>query len=184
MTGGVLKNWTFDRVRRFFAHVEDLVDEDLRTLRERARTFEPAAGLDRVAHFEAGNPSAPELPERVLGRLAPFFESGLLLERVNQAWRVRDLFWKGNTFHLEQSDRPLADALVRQSVPLQVDRAPADKVLGEVGMSFLAPARSSMAYLIKPSPEFAYVLVSDFGEAFARDHVGHAHRLITGSFLF
>lgn len=183
-----LSRWSLDRVQFVLSHIEDFIDDDSREMRERAKNFVAQTGLESVENLSDFDPQDEHLPTRLLDRLSPFFESGLLLQRgmsaENVNWWVTNLFWRGNTFHLEHKDQVRATAAVPEITPLQVHRAPASKVLEGLKLQFLCPSQEANAFLLKPTPSVAFVLVSNLANPWVEDHVAHAHRLINKCFIY
>jgi hypothetical protein len=183
-----LRRWSLERVQFLLAHVEDFIDDDEKDLKERARNFVSESGLDKIEKLVEADPSDPHLPGRVLEKLSHFFEAGLLLQRgpaqENANWWATDLFWRGNLFHLELQDQVQANRLVPEMPPLQVSKAPAEKTLKLLNLQFLAPAGEADAYLIKPTPTLAFVLISNLAAPWSVDHVANAHRLVNKCFIY
>lgn len=183
-----LTRWSLQRVQFLLAHVEDFIDDDAKDLRERARHFVAATGLEKIEKLIECDPGDPQLPVRLLERLSTFFDSGLLLQRGPSTdvanWWVTDLFWRGNSFHLELNDQVQGNRLVPEIAPLQVHRAPATKMLATVNLQFLVTTNDADAYLIKPTPTLAYILVSGLAAPWSVDHLAHTHRLVNKSFIY
>ena len=170
-------------------HLENFVergDEDQR-LRERAREFTPQGDLERVENLTLNDPLDPRLPELVLERLTPFFDSGALIQtpRTDAVdWLVTDVFGRGTTFHLAPEDRIAAARVVPVATPLHVHRAPAGDLLSSLNLMCLLPAPDAWAYLVRPTPTVCIVLVSRLAPVFALDHVTQARRLINQCFVY
>lgn len=181
-------HWSLERVRFLLSHIENFVEDDSADLREKARQFSAQTGLDKVQRLVEAEPSEPGLPGLVLDRLAPFFEAGLLLQRgmnsESSNWWVTDIFWRGITFHLEMKDQVRATGLVPEITPLQVHRAPTEKILSQLKMNFLLPKHESDGYLLRPTPTVAYVLFSTLAAPWANEHLGQAHTLVNKCFLY
>jgi hypothetical protein len=176
--------WNLQRLRLLLDQVEDFVDSEWKEIRERALSFSPQTGLDQVEDLIEPAPRV-EQPAHVLDRLTPFFDSGLLLTEDNSGrWKVTNVFWRGSVFHLEPDEQTYADHLVREITPLQVQRAPAGKILKSLDMEFLAPSAESEGYLLRPAPRLGFLLISNLADPFARDHVAQAHRLINKAFVY
>src|SRR4051812_2079847 len=124
-----LGQWSLDRLQFMLAHIEGFIDDEERDIKERAREFVPADGIDKIQKLLESDPSDVQLPQRVLERLSAFFESGLMLQRgpsqENGGWWVTDIFWRGNVFHLDIKDQVQANRLVPEVPPLQVQRTSA-----------------------------------------------------------
>ncbi len=180
-----------ERVKFLLSHIESLIEDnggEVRELKERASIFQAATGLDGIETLCELEPSDPQLPAFLLERLAGFFDAGLLLQRgpsVEAAnWWVTDLFWRGSAFHLDLNDQVQGNRLVPEVPPLQVQRASALKTLATVNLQFLAPHGDADAYLIKPTPTIAYVLICSLAAPWSVDHVAHAHRLVNKCFIY
>jgi hypothetical protein len=187
LTGKVVR-WSLKRVQFLLSHIEDFIDDESEELRDRARQFSAQTDLDKIERLVEADPNDPELPRRLIERLSAFFEAGILLQRgcspEDENWWVTDLFWRGNIFHLDLNDQVRANALIPDMTPLQVNRTPAKSILEAVGLEFLAAAEDTQAYLLKPTPVLALLLLSDLPAPWAVDHIIHAHRLINRSFIF
>lgn len=183
-----ITRWSLERVQFLLSHIESFVDDDTTEVRERARSFVAQSGLDKIESLVSANPGDPALPLLVLQNLSPFFESGLLLQRGldvdTSNWYVTDLFWRGNTFHLELKDQVCAKGLVPEITPLQVHRATAGRVLSTIKMDFLMPTPEAQAYLFRPTPSTAYVCFSALADHWAADHVAGAHKLVNKAFIY
>lgn len=180
--------WSLQRVQFLLSHIEDFIDDESEELRQRAKQFTVQTDLDKIERLVEIDPNDPELPLRLIERLAVFFNAGLLLQRgfspEDSNWWVTDLFWRGNTFHLDLNDQVRANPLIPDLTPLQVTKAPAHSILKTIGMEFLATTEDTQAYLLKPTPGVALLLLSDLPAPWAVDHITHAHRLINRSFIF
>jgi len=176
--------WNLQRLKFLLGHIEDFIDTDWKEIRERARSFAPQTGLEFIEDLVEPSPQVRQ-PQYVLDRLAPFFESGMMIRTEDTLnWNVTDVFWRGSVFHLDADERSDASELVQDLTPLQVQRAPAPKILSRLGMEFLAPGTDAQGYLLRPAPHLGYVLFSNLADPFARDHMIHAHRLINKAFVY
>ncbi|MGZ3722277.1 MAG: hypothetical protein ACXVA9_05070 [Bdellovibrionales bacterium] len=180
--------WSLDRLQFMLAHIEGFIDDENAEIKERAREFVPADGLDKIEKLLESDPSDVQLPHRVLERLSAFYDAGLLLQRgpaqENAGWWVTDLFWRGNIFHLEIKDQVQANRLVPEVPPLQVNRMPAQKMLETLNLKFLSSSHEADAFLLKPTPTLAYVLISNLGAPWSGDHIAHTQRLVNKCFIY
>jgi hypothetical protein len=183
-----LSRWSLERVQFLLSHIEDFIDDENEAIKKRARDFATISDLSNVENLVDCDPNDPKVPLRVLEKLALFFDSGFLLQRgpaVDQAnWWVTDLFWRGILFHLELNDQVQANTLVPEIPPLKVQRARAEQILERVQLQFLAPQEGSLAYLLKPTPTLAYVLISNMAAPWSVDHLTHTQRLLNKCFLY
>lgn len=173
---------------KLLSHIEDFIDDESAAIIERAKGFTAQGGLDKVEKLSDFHPQDPQLPVRVLERLTPFFDSGLLLQRglspETANWWITDVFWKGNTFHLDLKDQVRANHMVPEITPLQVHRASALKLLQHLKMDFLCPSPDADGFLLKPTPTCAFVLFSNKAAPWTIDHITHAHRLLNKCFIY
>lgn len=180
--------WSLERVQFMLSHIEDFIDDESQELRERAKNFVAQTDLDKVEDLVTCDPTDLRLPVTLLERLTPFFDAGLLLQRglsaENGNWWVTDLFWRGNTFHLDLKDQVRASSLVPEITPLQAHRAPAKKVLSHLKLDFICPAGDADAFLVKPTPVISYVLINNIAAPWTSEHVTQAHRLINKCFIY
>ena len=182
-----MSRWSLRRVGFVLGHLESFVegDED-EALRARVRDFAPQTDLGRVEKLTEADPQDPRLPQLVLERLAPFFDSGALIQKPADSgeWVVTDVFGRGTSFHLEPRDQIAANRIVPEATPLDVRRAPARPLLGALTLECLLPSNEAQAYLLRPAPGVCLVLISNLAPVFAHDHVAHARQLINQSFLY
>jgi hypothetical protein len=175
-------------IKFLLSHIEDFVDDESKEWRERALNFRPDTGLEKIERLVESDPQAQDLSSRVLERLSAFFEAGLLLQKGPSSehanWWITDLFWKGNTFHLETGDQIRADHVALEASPLQVHKAPARRLLKTIQLERLSSDQDAQAFLIKPTPHLAYMLISNLPAPWIPDHVAHAQRLINKCFLY
>lgn len=167
-------------MKNILDHIENFIDDEAAGLQERAKNFVVQSGLDKVESLVAGEPQDAGMAPRILERLSPFFESGLLI----RDGKVTDLFWRGNVFHLGAKDQVVASGILPEIAPLQVHKASAKKILSHLKLNFICPKGDSEGYLLKPTPSVGFVLFSDLAAPWAEDHVAHAHRLINKCFLY
>lgn len=183
-----IKRWSLERLQFLLGHLEDFIEDDSKDIRTRAAQFVSADGLDKIQDLLVTEPNDPALPTLLLEKLSAFYESGLLLQRgpaaENANWWATDVFWRGNVFHLDLEDQIQVNKLVPEVAPLQVQRALAQKTLASVKLDFLVTHGDAHAYLIKPTPTLAYVLISNLPAPWSADHVAHTHRLINKCFIY
>lgn len=198
-----LRRWSLESVQFLLSHIENFVEDagsnaktqDLNEAKIRARDFSISTGLDKIERLIEVDPLAEEssvesetLPLLALNRLSAFFDSGLLLRRGLsedvENWWVTDLFWRGNIFHLELKDQVRANPLVPEITPLQVHRADAKLALKQIQLDFMLTPDEANAYILRPTPAIAFVLISHLAPPFAVDHIAHAHRLVNKCFLY
>lgn len=179
--------WSLERVQFVLNHLEDFIDDEEKELRERAKTFIASTEVAGIESLSTLEPQHPELPVRVLERLSAFYDAGLLIQRgvaEDANWWVTDLFWRGNTFHLELKDQVRATGFIPEITPMQVQRAPAAKLLPLLGLNWLSSSADASGFLVKPTPTVGYLLISNLAAPWLEDHLAQTHRLINKAFLY
>lgn len=180
--------WSLDRVQFLLSHIENFIDDESEELRQKAKQFVAQTGLDKIERLIETDPNDPELPRHLLERLATFFDAGVLIQRglspENGNWWVTDIFSRGNIFHLELNDQIRANSLIPDLTPLQVNKAQAKTILKTINMDFLAADLETMAYMLKPTPGVALVLLSNLPAPWAASHMEHAHKLVNKAFNY
>ena len=168
------------------AHIQDFINDEAAALKQQTENFVVEGGLDKIEKLIEADPGDPNLPARVFERISAFFDSGLMMQKTNAraGWHVTDVFWRGKVFHLDSEEQVTVERLIPQVAPLQVHRANALKTLGQVNLQFLAPSSESDAYLFRPTPSVAYVLISNLAAPWSADHIENAHRLVNKCFIF
>ena len=168
-------------------YLEGMIDDEAKALRQRAEGFAPLT-LVGVKSLVESDPSDPKLPGQVLEALTPFFECGVLLQKSPAAglnhWWGTDIFWRGNNLHLAIDDQVKAHGMVPEMTPLQVHKSPAIKILSAINLSYLAPSADSDAFLVRPTPATAYLLITNHGAPWSVDHLTLAQQLINKCFIF
>lgn len=180
--------WSLDRVQFLLSHIENFIDDESEELRQKAKQFVAQTGLDQIERLIETDPNDPELPRHLLERLATFFDAGVLIQRglspENGNWWITDIFSRGNIFHLELNDQIRANNLIPDLTPLQVNKAQAKTVLKSMALDFLATSDETMAYMLKPTPGVALVLLSNLPAPWAVSHIEQAHKLVNKAFNF
>jgi hypothetical protein len=182
-----LSKWSLDKVQFLLSHIEDLVEDDSAELKKRIAEFEVQSGLEDIEAFGESDPSDPQVAIRVFEKLAPFYEAGLMVQRLGTdatQWWLTDFFWKGQVFRLELNDQISANRVVSQTSPLQVRKSDASKLLEELGLGFMRVPTSANAFLFRPTSQVAYILMSDLPGLWSADHVESTQRLLNKSFIF
>lgn len=183
-----LGKWSLDRIQFLLQHIEDFIEDESQSIRERAKNFEPQTDLTPLESLVQLAPEQTDRPVEAFENLAPFYEMGLLVQKApsfeSTNWWVTDVFWRGSVFRLKMEDQVAAQAVIPAISPLQVQKTSAHKVLGELKMDFFWPFPDASAFLFKPSQSTAYILITSLAEPWSRGHVEKTHQLINRSFLY
>lgn len=184
----LLRKWSLEKVRFILEHVEDFIESESTQLREAAQSFEAQTDLNTVESLFDGDPNNPRLPQILFQRLSAYFDVGLLLQRSpgpeNSNWFATDCMWKGIVFHLELKDQIQATQIVPELTPLQVQKADAKKVMDSLRLGFFIKDVKGDAYLIKPTPHVAYLLISQLPNPWSMQHLEKARILINKCFIY
>ncbi len=177
--------WSLERVQFVLNHLEDFVTET-DSIGQQMATFSSQTGLNQIASLSVPPDEKGQTSVAVLQQLVPFFEAGFLIQKLSaaadSAWWVTDIFSRGQIFNLELKDQVRAEELMVSISPLQIVRAPTEKILGKLGLPFLQPKVDSSGYLIRPTPTVALLLISALSPLWIEDHMKQAQRLINNAF--
>lgn len=179
-----MTKWRLDKLQFVLSEVEDLIEEEDRSLRKRLQDFEIQTGLGQLKSLYEGDPTDPLIGTRVFEKLTPFYETGFMFRAIGNEWLMTDFFWRGQLFHLTPEDVVTATTLIREISPLQVQKTEALAVLKQLKMEFVRTPRTAQAYLFKPALKTAYILISDLPEIWSTEHIRATHELLNKSFTF
>lgn len=190
------QQWTLRHIRgvmekleQFEHSVSGLLDDNKAQAAqlERMRSFAARTDLTLVdSLLDDDHIPAAQIPTLVLRKLAPYFDSELLLERPidpNASWTLTAFCTRGEYFYLDITERINVDHLVQALGPNQVLKASAESMLAELPVPFTHTSRSALAFLLMPNPTTAYILISDIPELWREDHVRRSLRLINDAFI-
>lgn len=180
-----MEKWThsltrgFNRLQNSF---ESLLENDGGKRDPDAPPFEPSRNPALVEGLSLGLPD-DHIDKAVIlfSRLALLFDAGLLLENHDSRWQPQALFRDGAARPLRQERRdsvalPEMNAL---SV-LKTDGRALVKKLGIEPKSF--PVPGTAAYILRPVPDFAYVLFSALPDLWLKDHMERATHALSRGF--
>lgn len=134
-----------------------------------APPFEASRDPRLIDGIPIGLPATdPDRAIVVFNRLSQLFDSGLLLEQRDGLWVTQASFRGGIAKPWRTPSPPITLPSVR---PLQALKTPAAPLLAKLAASELDPSKKCSAFLIKPVPEFAYVLMSSLPDLWLKDHL-------------
>jgi len=176
-----MEKWTRSFVRsldRLHHRVQSLLEEGETDPQQRA-AFEPSRDERVIEALSVGLP-ADELDRAVIAfnRLAGLFDAGVLLEKRDDGWAPLASFRDGIAKPMRM-DAALALPAVK---PLQVLRAPAAPLLERLKLSDLDPRGNADALLIKPTPDYSFVLLSSLPDLWLKDHTARVLKSLTAGF--
>lgn len=166
-----------------FKRLEEMLAHDpknSRNLQENA-LFEPSREPSLVRDLPVGLPDDPvDRAIQVFCRMALLFECGLMLESDGAGkWTPRALFRKGQARPM-RSDLP--SITLPKVSPLQALKAPSTSFLQNLDLADLDPEGRCGAYLMQPTPEFAFVVFSALPDLWLKDHLNRVISSLADSF--
>lgn len=173
------EKWTLaPRLQRLQKRLEDLLAQQPRLEPETAfeATHEPAL----VRDLAVGLPDDPvDRSIRVFCRLALMFDAGLMLERDGDGWVPQALFRQGLARPF-RTERPALN--LPRLAPLQALRTSSAPLLQALDLTALDPEARWHAYLVQPTPEFAFLLFSGLPDLWLKDHLNRVVAALADSF--
>lgn len=156
-------------LNRFHKRVESLLDAEDHRPDPEAAPFEASRDPAMVRGISMGLPE--DHVDRAIvsfSRLAGLFQAGILLENHDGQWKPHAIFNEGIARPLRGDDLPFVK--LPQVSPLTALKAPTDPLLAKLGLKELARAGRN-TFLVKPVPDFAYLLLTDLPDLWLKDHL-------------
>lgn len=164
--------------------LESILDNDFESkVEEQERqqaSFEASRDLSLIRGISQGLPEDHiDRAIIVFSRLALHFEAGVLLENDDGQWRAQASFFRGSTKLIKSKSKPVIS--IPQTRLMSVLKADATAMLGKLKLENLNPEEKASCLLIKVSPDFAFLLLSNMPDLWLKDHVENIrHALING----
>lgn len=166
------------RLQLLQKRIEDLLAQQPRLEPEMA--FEAAHEPALVRDLAVGLPEDPvDRAVRVFCRLALMFDAGLMLEIEKDAWAPRALFRQGVARPFRTDRPPLS---LPRLAPLQALKTSSVPLLKSLELTSLDPEGRWHAYLVQPTPEFAFILLSGLPDLWLKDHLNRVIAALADSF--
>lgn len=168
-----MEKWTQNfssRLTRMHRRFESLLENDVQKKNPEAPPFEPSRDVALVEGLPLGLPD-DHIDKAVIlfSRLALCFDQGILLENQDGAWRAQATFQEGLAKPLQK------DLTERLSLPdiksVDVIKTPSSTLLKKIGLEKDLRAVSSSAYLMRPVPDFAFVVFSTLPDLWLKAHL-------------
>lgn len=162
--------------------VEALLEEEPSPSAEKLSTpFEPSRDLALLRGLSVGLPEDHvDKAILVLSRLSLLYDGGLLLRNEDGAWTVRAYFAEGWARPLKISPAPIIQ--IPSLGPLQALQTNADDLLNRASLQISELPRGCRALLLKPTPDFAYILMSKLPDLWLKDHAAATMKSLGDSF--
>lgn len=116
----------------------------------------------------------------VFNRLSGLFDGGILLENLDGQWKAQAVFHQGTARPLRR-DR-IAPLRLPMIGPLVALKTPAKPLLAKLQLKDLDPEGKRQAILVKPVPDFAYVLLSSLPDLWLKDHLERVMKALSAGF--
>ncbi|MBX3041288.1 MAG: GTP cyclohydrolase, partial [Bdellovibrionaceae bacterium] len=105
----------------------------------------------------------------LFSRLALLFDGGLLLENLDGRWTPRAIFREGTAHHLRQESKDSVALPEMNSLAVLKTEGPA--LMKKLGIDGKSISLSDAAYIVRPVPDFAYVLFSSLPDLWLKGHL-------------
>lgn len=179
-----MEKWTrsiTQKIDRLQQRVQTLLENDADVeIDPSAPPFEASRDSRLIDGLPLGLPMTdPDRAIVVFNRLSQLFDAGLLLENRGGKWITQASFRAGIAKPWRTPSEPITLPDVR---PLQALRTPAAPLLAKLAASELDPSKRSSAILIKPVPEFAYVLLTTLPDLWLKEHLEHVVNKLSSGF--
>lgn len=165
--------------------LESVLDNDFENKveeQERQRaTFEASRDLSLIRGISQGLPE--DHVDRaiiVFSRLALHFDAGVLLENNDGQWRAQASFLKGSTQLIKNNSKAVIS--IPSAALMSVLKTDASTMLGKLKLENLNPEGKASCLLIKVSPDFAFLLLSNMPDLWLKDHVENIRRALINGF--
>lgn len=166
------------RFRRIQKRLEELLSTDLQ-VRDNAH-FEALRDPSLVRDLPIGlAEDSTERAAQIFCRLALLFEAGVFLEHSESGWHPRAVFHQGRPRPVSEDDPVIA--LPRIS-PLQALKTPSGPILASLGLTALDPRDALSAYLVQPTPEIAFLILSGLPDLWLKDHMNRVVSALADAF--
>lgn len=140
--------------------LDEDIDQDFAEIERQQAVFEAIRDRNALLGISEGLPLDHLMKVAcVFSKLSLFFEAGVLLENNDNTWKAQAEFFKGHTRSIKISPRPVIP--IPNTNCLTVVRAPARPVLKKLKLERLDLQNKSQALLIKPTHDFAFLLLSE-----------------------
>ncbi|MBX2988971.1 MAG: GTP cyclohydrolase [Bdellovibrionaceae bacterium] len=116
----------------------------------------------------------------LFSRLAGLYDAGVLLENHDGLWRPQAFFRDGQARPLRRD--PMPSLPLPDPGPLTALQAPTEALLRRLGLAELDEKNRRRAFLIKPVPDFAYLLLSDLPDLWLKDHLERTVKSLADGF--
>lgn len=167
-----------DRLQK---RVESLLEEEGTASAHESAPFEPTRDSGLMRGIPVGLPDDHiDRAIVVFSRMAMFYDGGVLLENHDGRWLARAIFQEGHARPLRQS-KPVIFPLP-QLGPLQILKTPATAVIRRLDLKGFSFRADTEAFLVKPTPDFAYILFSRWPDLWLKEHLAGTVKILVDSF--
>lgn len=169
------------KLNRFQKRIESLLETETSHVDPEAPPFEASRDTSLVRDLSVGLPD--DHIDRgivIFGRLAGLYQAGVLFENHDGQWRAQATFRDGLTKLL--STEKAKSLTLPKVAPLTALKADSENLLKKLGLLDLDPGNHCKALLMKPVPDFAYLLLSPWPDLWLKDHVEQTLKSLSDGF--
>ncbi len=141
-----------------------------------ATEFQITTDLSQIDSLSIGLPA--EMFKRVsllFSRMSVYFESGMLLYQQDGHWRSQSAFKKGEFYPILPDEKKLEINIPPMSLD-QIQKLNAEAFLKKVSMADLIPSSEATGLVIKPHPDFVFVLFSELPDVWLKQQIELIHK--------
>lgn len=138
--------------------------------------FQITTDLSQVDSLSIGLPA--EMFKRVsllFSRMSVYFECGLLLCQQDGYWRSQSAFKQGQFYPILPDEKKLEINIPPMSLD-QIQKLSAAAFLKKVNMSDLMTSPEATGLVIKPHPDFVFVLFSELPDVWLKQQIELIHK--------
>lgn len=179
-----MEKWTHSLTRglgRLQNSFESLLETDGGKKDPDAPPFEPSRDPALVEGMSLGLPD-DHIDKAVIlfSRLALSFDGGILLENHDGRWKPQAIFREGVARHLRLENKESV-ALPEMSA-LSVLKTDGLALIKKLGVDAKTVPATKAAYILRPVPDFAYVLFSALPDLWLKDHLERTTHALSRGF--
>lgn len=116
----------------------------------------------------------------IFSRLALHFEGGVLLENQDGKWCSQAMFHRGHVQLLKNQERRFM-TLPNCSI-MSVLKTSSKNMLQKLSLEHLDAQKKCTCLVLKVTPDFAFVVLSEFADLWLKEHIENIHQALMNGF--
>lgn len=128
------------------------------------RPFEATTDLQGLADIGVGAPADLRLRTQILfSRLNPYYEAGVLFEKLGDGWSPQWAFQKGFCFGLSPQEKAIVFDFPSLTL-VEVKKASSQAVIHDLGLEEYLANEKITALVFRPSPDHLFLVLSELAD--------------------